>query len=113
MGFLDRLRKALSGGGNRGSESDGYWVYVQCRRCGEPLKARIDLRNEPSQTDDGEGWVVRKGLIGTGAQRCFQTVEVTLTFDVNKRDVTDQEVTGGTFITEAEYEAALEALKHA
>ena len=107
MGFFDQLRKALSGGGSAPAEANFYWVYAQCRRCGEPLKGRIDLRNEPSQADEGDSWIVRKGLVGTGARRCFQTVEVTLTFDQNKKNVIDSEVIGGKLISREEYDALL------
>jgi hypothetical protein len=107
MGFFDRLRKAFSGGGAAPSDSGAYWVYAQCRRCGEPLKGRIDLRNEPSQADEGDTWIVRKGLLGTGARRCFQTVEVVLTFDSEKKEVIDSEVTGGKLISEDEYNTLL------
>ncbi len=105
MGFFDRLRKTFGGGSGAPAEGNFYWVYAQCRRCGEPLKGRIDLRNEPSQSDEGDTWIVRKGLVGTGDRRCFQTVEVTLTFDQNKRNVIDSEVSGGRLISEEEYDA--------
>jgi hypothetical protein len=118
MGFLDNLKKALggsqgakgSGGGSSSFGGDGphtYWVYAQCRRCGEPLKARINLMNDPSAADDGEGWIVRKGLLGSGANRCFQTVEVTLKLDAKKQNVIEGEAVGGKLITEEEYEALL------
>jgi len=108
MGILAGLRRALGGGSGRG-ESDSYWVYAQCKRCGEPLRARVDLRNEPSQADDGETWIVRKGLIGDGERRCFQTVEVTLQFDGSKQQILDSEVAGGKLITEDEYLALKQA----
>ena len=107
MGFFDRLRKAFAGGGSAPADAGTYWVYAQCRRCGEPLKGRIDLRNEPSQSDEGDTWIVRKGLVGTGTRRCFQTVEVTLTFDANKQNVVDSEVVGGNLISQEEYEVLL------
>ena len=111
MGFLDALRKAFGGGGagGGGDESYIYYIYAKCRRCGEPLRARVDLRNEPSRTEDEEGWVVRKGLVGIGAKRCFQTVDVTLTFDAQKREVLDSEVVGGELISKAEYEALVQS----
>jgi hypothetical protein len=84
-------------------------VYAQCKRCGEPLRARIDLRNEPSQADDGETWIVRKGLIGDGQRRCYQVVEVTLHFDGPKSQVLENEVAGGQLITEDEYLALKQA----
>lgn len=114
MGILDGLRRILGGqaakssGGGRSSFGDdlnAYWIYAQCRRCGEPLKARINLMNDLSEAEDGEGWIVRKGLVGSGANRCFQTVEVTLRFDSRKQNVLESEVVGGKLLTAEEYEA--------
>jgi hypothetical protein len=111
MGLLDSLKRLLGGGGSGAapeSDSDISAIYVQCRRCGEPLKGRIDLRNEPSQDEDGESWVVRKGLMGSGANRCFQTVEVILTLDSQKKNIVNSEVIGGKLITAAEYRALMQ-----
>ncbi len=114
MGFLDRVRKALGGGAvTEPGEGNVYWVYARCRRCGEPLVGRIDLRNEPSLSEDGETWIVRKGLIGSGQwrrdpespMRCYQAVEVTLTFDAAKRAVIASEAIGGELISKEEYTA--------
>ena len=110
VGILDSLRKALGDTGSSGD--DVYWIYARCRRCGEPLLGRVDLRNEPSLADDGETWIVRKGLIGRGEQRtgtaaavrCYQTVEVTLTFDSAKQHVLASEAAGGELISKEEYE---------
>lgn len=111
MGFLDSLKKALGGkstassGGGRsgfGDESWVYWIHAQCNKCGEPLRARIDLRNDPSLEDDGT-WRVRKWLTGGGKYYCFGTVEVALHFNQAKKTVLDSEVTGGKLITADEY----------
>jgi hypothetical protein len=104
MGVLDRLRKALGGGSSGGSGDDAHWIYARCRRCGEPLHSRVDLRNEPSLADDGETWIVRKGLIGSGQNRCYQVVEVTLTFDTAKQHVLQSEASGGELISKEAYE---------
>jgi len=101
MGFLDNLRKALAG---PSGEAGVYWIYAQCGRCGEPLRGRVDLRNEPSLGEGGKTWIVRKGLMGSGDNRCFQTVDVTLRFDARKQKVIDSEVSGGKLITEEEYD---------
>lgn len=111
MGFLDSLKKAFggkpsSGGSSFGDDAWVYWVYAQCRRCGEPLRTRIDLRNDPSEEEDGT-WVVRKGLTGSGKYYCFQTVEVTLHFDKARKTVLDSEAAGGQLITAEEYPARL------
>ena len=106
MGLLDSLRKALAGSDRSGG--DVYWIYAKCRRCGEPLLSRVDLRNEPSLADDGETWIVRKGLLGSGeprtGTRCYQVVEVTLTFDAAKQHVLESEAAGGELISKEEYE---------
>jgi hypothetical protein len=120
MGFLDNLRNALgsqksgrksgSGGGSSSfgsGDASTYWIYARCRRCGEPLKARVNLMNDPSQDDDGVTWVVRKGLIGSGANRCFQSVEVMLRFDAKKQNVIEREAVGGELITAEEYQVLL------
>ena len=121
MGFLDNLRNALGGqktgkkAGGGGSTSFGsgdantYWIYAQCRRCGEPLRSRVNLANDPSLDDDGVTWIVRKGLVGSGANRCFQTIEVTLKFDAKKQNVIESEAVGGKLITAEEYQALLPA----
>ena len=120
MGFLDNLRKALgsqgsvqkSGGGGSssfgGGDPNAYWIYAQCRRCGEPLRSRVNLANDPSLDDDGVSWVVRKGIVGSGANRCFQTIEVTLKFDAKKQNVIEGEAVGGKLITAEDYQALLE-----
>lgn len=118
MGFLDsikaRLRsKTSAGGGGRsrfGGDNAAYWVYARCGRCGEPLRARINLMNDPSRDDDGASWIVRKGLIGSGAQRCFQTVEVMLKLDARKQKILESEAVGGELITAQEYEALKQAI---
>ena len=119
MGFLDNLRKALGtqkagnragggGGSFGGGDANAYWIYAQCRRCGEPLQSRVNLANDPSLDDDGVTWVVRKGLVGSGANRCFQTVEVMLKFDAKKQNVVESEAVGGKLITAEEYQALRE-----
>ena len=95
MGFLDSLKTMFSG-----QESTAeYWVYVRCKRCGEPIKTRIDLQNHLSQNDEG-GYVVNKTLVGS--QRCFERIEVTLYFN-SRRELIDQSISRGEFITAEEY----------
>ena len=100
MGFLDALKSLFTAGG--GPDASGYWVYVRCRRCGEAIRTRINLRNDLSPNDE-EGYIVTKTLVGD--RRCFERVEVTLTFDTNRRLI-GQEIQRGDFISAKEFEAA-------
>ena len=83
-------------------DKHAYWVYVQCNRCGEKLRARVDMRNELSieYGDKGTTYHSRKVLIGE--QRCFQQIELKLTFS-SKRKLIDKEITGGEFISKEAY----------
>lgn len=75
----------------------GGWLRVRCGRCGEEIRARIDLANELSAEYEGEvnGYVCRKVMMGEG--RCFQQVEALLRFDQERRLV-DHQVKGGDFL---------------
>jgi len=100
MGFLDSMKSLLGGGG--GQDKTGYYVYVRCHRCGETIKSRINMRNDLSHLEEG-GFVVNKTLVGS--QRCFERIEVTLTFDDNRKPV-DREIVRGEFINSEEFEEA-------
>jgi hypothetical protein len=100
MGWLDGL-KSLFGGAGAGGDG-GYYVYVRCKRCGEALRTRVNLRNDLSLDDSG-GYVLHKTLVGS--RRCFERIEVTMTFG-GARQLTNREISGGEFITAEEYGAA-------
>ena len=61
----------------------------------------------PAWMTTARAWVVRKGIVGSGANRCFQTIEVTLKFDAKKQNVIESEAVGGKLITAEEYQALL------
>jgi hypothetical protein len=86
---------AAQGGGNT------YALAVQCNRCGEVVRAQVNLSNDLSVEYDQDGKVTsyfcRKLLMGK--QRCFQQIEVTLTFDA-QRKLIDRKVTDGQFVEE-------------
>jgi hypothetical protein len=96
MGFLKLLASLFT----PASERPRRYVLplsVQCHRCGEVVHGEINLANDLSAEfgEDGGGattYVCRKVLMGTG--RCFQQIEVELTFD-RDRKITHQQVTGG------------------
>ncbi|MDY7042347.1 MAG: hypothetical protein SVX38_15940, partial [Chloroflexota bacterium] len=89
MGFFQKLASLFSPSGSRG-DGNVLWMYVRCDRCGEVIRTRLHLANEPSATSYDErgqptGFVLRKTLIGS--RRCYQPIEVTLTLDSGRRIV--------------------------
>ncbi len=97
MGLLDRITSLFSGRGV--GEKDVYQTIVRCSRCGEQIPVRVDLQRELTpQYGEREGaYYVRKGVVGSGENRCFQTIDVRLTFDAQKRLIS-REISGGTFV---------------
>jgi hypothetical protein len=98
MGFFEKLGKLFgsSGEGNK----NVYWIAVKCNRCGEVIRTRVNLMNDLSAeftAGDQPVYFCRKMLMGEG--RCFQRVEVELTFDQNRRLV-NREISGGQFVDE-------------
>ena len=74
------------------------WVVVKCNRCGEVIRSRVNLYNDLSLEYDESGkatYFCRKVLMGEG--RCFQRIQVELTYDANRRLVS-REITGGVFV---------------
>lgn len=91
MGFLKKLFSSTL----PKPEKHYYTFQVKCKRCGEVIEGRIDLDNDLSLNDEGNGYIVRKGLIG--GNRCFQQIEVELNFD-SSRLLQEKTITGGTFV---------------
>jgi hypothetical protein len=99
MSFFKKISDLFSSGGGSPS-GDAYWVTVKCNRCGEVIRTRINLNNDLSLNYDDGGsttYYCRKLLMGE--QRCFQRIEVELTFD-NQRRPLRRDINGGTFIDE-------------
>lgn len=103
MGLLDGLLKRLGIGG--APTDRGIYYYVRCDKCGEKIRFRVDPRWDlaPSYDDGDEAssFTVTKHIVG---QKCFRPIEVTLTFDRNRKE-SSRSVSGGQLITVAEYEA--------
>ena len=102
MGFFKRLSSLFASPGK--PEDSAYWLVVQCNRCGEIIRSRVDLRNELSINygdEDGNSgettYFCRKLIIGD--QQCFQQIEVELSFDAN-RQLIDRKIKGGQFVEE-------------
>ena len=97
MGRLDFLSR-LFGGGSRTSprsQDGGIYVRVKCDACGEVIQARINPTSELSQSDEGDGYFVRKVLVG---KQCFRSIEVQLRYaDLRGKEI-GREVRGGTSV---------------
>ena len=91
MSFL----KNLFSGASAKPEKHYYTFQVKCKRCGEIIEGRVDLDHDLSLNDEGNGYLVRKTLMGSN--RCFQQIQVELNFD-SGRQVLEKTITGGTFV---------------
>jgi hypothetical protein len=103
MSFFKKLRASL-GSATPASSRELYPVTVRCRRCGEVLATTVNLSNDLSQDYERDVFFVRKLISGSGANRCFQQIEVQLTFDAHKR-LLEREITGGIFVDDEAGEA--------
>lgn len=103
MSFLKNFGKIFS---SRPPDSArAIYLYVQCTKCGEKLKARVDTFNELTPDFDGNSdqpssYFCRKVLIGE--KLCYQPIELRLKFDKNHK-LLDQQISGGKFISEEEF----------
>jgi hypothetical protein len=79
--------KKILGGGPATFKSDFYTFSVACSRCGEVIEGRVNLSNDLSADDEGNGYHVRKVLMGSG--HCFQQIEVYLRFDAERNPLED------------------------
>jgi len=109
VGLLKALGALFSGRADPAAETCSRYYYVRCHRCHEIIRARIDLRNELSP-EYGEGlkatgYTYCKVLIGS--KRCFQPIEVTMTFD-GRHNMLSCQVAGGDLVGEEEYRQSLE-----
>lgn len=76
-----------------------YNLAVKCRRCGEVIRGRVDLLNDLSVEYDEHGkasYFCRKVLMSDGG-RCFQSIEVEMTFNAN-HELLQRQVHGGEFV---------------
>lgn len=96
MGFLAKL---FGRGGKRGFRDEhGLLVYVQCDKCGSAVRLRIDKQHDLNRIDGGYRW--HKTIVDS---KCFRQIPTVATFD-SQFNLTKSEMTGGRFITAAEYE---------
>lgn len=93
--MFKRLASFFNTGSDSGRELQ---IAVLCERCGEEISTRIDLNNDLS-VEYGEGsaqdtFICRKTMMGS--KRCFNRVEIELTFDAHRRLI-ERKIRGGEF----------------
>jgi hypothetical protein len=78
-----------------------YPVEVICSRCGETITGSVNLNNDLSvvygSSEGDVSYFCRKMLLGE--KRCFQQIEIELTFDRNRK-LTGRKIKGGKFVEE-------------
>lgn len=82
------------------SDQDAIWLYVQCDKCGEKLRIRVDRRYDLEPDPEG-GYFLRKEMMDG---RCFRLMYSEIHFD-RAYNILSQELSGGHFITKEEFEA--------
>ncbi|MCC7446781.1 MAG: hypothetical protein IT324_05155 [Anaerolineae bacterium] len=101
MNFIRQLTGLFSGKSGASGDDVGMYYYVRCNRCKEVIRVRINPMNDLSATDNNDGWFVHKTIVG---KRCYNRIEAT--FNYNKdRKLVDTEITGGTLVDQAAYDA--------
>jgi len=104
MGFL----KKLFGGGEERKTAEyidktGLYFYFQCDHCGTRVKVRADKQHD--LLSEGEGYTWHKTIVDS---KCFRRMQTVVYLD-RQYQVTSYELTGGQFLTQAEYETAEQA----
>lgn len=96
---MDLLKKLATLFAVSSPGSHGYSLSVRCNRCGEVIQAEVNLSNDLSieygEDEKVSGYFCRKLLMGK--ERCFQQIEVTLTFDAHHKLI-DRKIEGGKFV---------------
>jgi hypothetical protein len=93
------ILKRLFGGGEP-RDPDAIWLYVQCERCGQKLKIRVDRRFDLKRDYERGGYRLDKSIMDGG---CFNQMMARIHFDSGQR-IISQEIEGGCFLSRAEYE---------
>ncbi len=111
MGFL----KKLFGGSDAPpqkptstADPHGVYFYVQCDRCGAPVRLRADKQHD-LLNEDGGGYTWHKTIVDN---RCFRPMPTVVTLNANFEMVA-HEITGGRYISREEYEALVEEQRRA
>jgi hypothetical protein len=100
VNILRQIASLFVGSGSVAGDA-GLYYFVKCNRCGEVIQVRINSMNDLSAADDGHGKFTRKTIVG---RRCYNRIEAEFNYD-NNRKLTNSEITGGTLVDRAAYQA--------
>lgn len=105
MGFL---KKILGGAGKNQpdkpyTDTQGLYFYVQCDRCGTPVRLRADKQYD--LINEGGGYIWHKTIVDN---RCFRPMPTVVHLN-SAYEMVSHEITGGHYISQEEYEALLAA----
>lgn len=106
MGFLKKLLGDNTTGSRpaKGSaDPQGVYFYVQCERCGTPVRLRADKQYD--LVNEGGGYVWHKTIVDN---RCFRPMP-TVVFLNAAYEMVSHEISGGRYITPEEYDSLLAA----
>ncbi len=99
MSFLKKLFGGEEPKHSGEGDTDGFFVYIQCDKCGTKLRLRINKQYDLMPSGDGYTW--HKTIVDS---KCFQRVPTVAHFDRNYKLV-NADMDGARFITREEYEA--------
>ena len=98
MGFLKKLF-----GSEKGEkpyvDENGLYFFAQCNNCGSVVKIRADKQHDLNRVSGGYVW--HKTIVDS---KCFRRMEAVVHLD-GRYQVTNQEISDGRFVTQAEYDA--------
>ena len=94
MGFLKNLFSSLSAT----QIDDAFYFYVQCDKCGEKLRIRVDKHHDLMPDYEG-GSELHKEILG---KQCNQLIYAQIKFD-GQQNVISKEITGGKYISAEDF----------
>jgi hypothetical protein len=84
-------------------DPNGVIFYVRCKKCGTPVRVRVDRRSDLNPEDGPATYVVRKDVMDS---KCFQLIKAEFWIDPTYTLI-QADIRGGTLISEEEYLAAV------
>ena len=104
MSFLRKLFGAKSP-----PPDEGIYFYVRCNNCGRIVRVRVNRQNDLQPDWDTGGYTLSKEMMD---DKCFRLMRAEVAFDSNY-GILSQEAQGGTFVTQADYQAQQDARRAA